>query len=475
MEYRKLSTQLLTSNNRDSGIPGSRIKRREHYSAISAAEARRTGIRTHGRSLFLSVSFTAALMAGLPVSAQDDERLAAEISGIEAQIAEVDDVISQFSGGLVLSLAQARREALLLLRTVVETRREAEAAGIPADLTVPVVAPDPERAERLLGEIAAVQSRIEAAERDAAGAGGLIQAMALSRLETERLSLAQLQMAWLQAEYGIAFPNFAEPSASGTPAASPATQPDTAKVDLDDGVVAWADPNHPDIDYSIAPFELAHREGHEISGWWVIQREQAAIDDSPKITAFNYSAYDGRSFGRQSSLVARCHEGEAAVIFVQDDYLMTDFRRNTLDVTYRLDSADAVQTRWNSLTTNMGAGVFRRDAEAFIRAMHDAQSFFIRVTDNRGQRVDGTFDLAGGKTVYEAVAAACSFTTLSLTTDDYRAIQTMLNTGGFDAGIPDGVWGPGSQAAMRRFQAENDLPETSAPDRQTLEALGVGD
>jgi hypothetical protein len=145
-----------------------------------------------------------------------------------------------------------------------------------------------------------------------------------------------------------------------------------------------------------------------------------------------------------------------------------------LDVTYRLDSAEAVQTRWNSLTTSMGAGVFRRDAEAFIRAMYNAQSFFIRVTDSNGRRVDATFDLAGGEEVYESVAAACGFTTLSLSSDDYRAIQTMLNAGGFSAGTPDGVWGPGSQAAMRRFQTENDLPETGAPDRQTLEALGVG-
>uniref|UniRef100_UPI004048D322 peptidoglycan-binding domain-containing protein n=1 Tax=Yoonia sp. TaxID=2212373 RepID=UPI004048D322 len=153
---------------------------------------------------------------------------------------------------------------------------------------------------------------------------------------------------------------------------------------------------------------------------------------------------------------------------------MTDLRRNTLDVTYRVDSAAAVQTRWISLTTNMGAGVFRRDAEAFIHARHDAQSFFIRVTDNSGRRVDGTFDFAGGEEVDEVVAAACGFTTLSLTTDDYWAIQTMLNAGGLDAGTPDGVWGPGSQAAMRRFQATSDLPETGAPDRQTLEALGVG-
>lgn len=471
MEYRKLSKQQITLTNRDSSAQANWCGRGGRFHASCAARRARTGTHSLSKNFYLALSVIAALAVSSPVSAQNADRLATELAGIEVQIADADAVIARYTGGLVLSLAQARREALLLLRTVVEARIEAEASGIRSELTIPAVAPDPQRAERLLGELATVQNRIEEAVRDAAGAGGLVQAMALSRLETERLTLAQLQMAWLQAEYGIAFPQFIEPPASARP---PASQPETAGPNLDDGVVAWADPNHPDIDYSIAPFELAHSQGHRISGWWVIQTEQAAIDDSPKITALNYSVYDGGSFGRQTSLVARCHEGEAAVIFVQDDFLMTDFRRDTLDVTYRLDSEAAVQTRWSSLTNNLGAGVFRRDAEAFIRAMYDVQSFFIRVTDNSGRRVDGTFDLAGGEEVYEVVAAACGFTTLSLSTDDYRAIQTMLNAGGFDAGTPDGVWGPGSQAAMRRFQATSALPETGAPDRQTLEALGVG-
>lgn len=474
MKYRKLSKQHMTSISRDSGLQAVWCRQGGFAQASGAASSARAATSALRGNLSLCLAVMAALALASPATAQSDDRLTTELASVEAQIADADEVISRYSGGLVLSLAQARREALLLLRAVLEARIEVEAGGISTELTIPVVAPDPERAERLLGEMATVQTRIVEAENDAASAGGLIQAMALSRLETERLSLAQLQMAWLQAEYGIAFPNFAEPSASRIPAASPATQPDAAGVDLDDGVVAWTDPNHPDIDYSIAPFELAHRDGHRIFGWWVIQTEQAAIDDSPKITALNYSAYDERSFGRQTNLVARCHEGEAAVIFVQDNFLMTDFRRNTLDVTYRLDSDAAVQTRWSSLTNNVGAGLFRRDAEAFIRAMYNAQSFFIRVTDNNGRRVDATFDLAGGEEVYEAVAAACGFTTLSLSSDDYRAIQTMLNAGGFDAGTPDGVWGAGSQAAMRRFQAENGLSETGAPDRQTLEALGVG-
>jgi len=74
-----------------------------------------------------------------------------------------------------------------------------------------------------------------------------------------------------------------------------------------------------------------------------------------------------------------------------------------------------------------------------------------------------------------ALQDACGFPLLALTAEDYRAIQSLLNAGGFDTGTPDGVWGPASQRALRRFQAEFGLPETGAPDRATLEALGAVD
>lgn len=397
----------------------------------------------------------------------------AELTSLEAQISQVEATIDRYDGGLILALAQSRREALLLMRTVLETRRLADEGGIATETVMPVVAPDPDRAQRLLGEIASAQARIEVAETEAARAGGLLQAMALSRLETEKLTLAQLQMGWLQAEYGIAFPRLEDPSP--TPAQTPATAAPPALPDLDDAVVVWADPEHPDIDYSLMPFELAHRDGHRIAGWWVIQSERAAIDDSPKVTAMNHSAHRERSFGGLTTLIVRCHEGQAAAIFTQDEFLSSDFRRNTLEVTYRIDDAPAVRERWSALTSSTGAGLFGREAEPFIRALQDAGQLFIRVTDNRGRRADATFDLAGGMAAYEAVADACGFSLLSLTAEDYRAIQSLLNAGGFDAGTPDGIWGPASQRALRRFQADIGLPETGAPDRATLEALGAVD
>jgi len=421
-------------------------------------------------ALGLVIAFSVATTA-LP---QEAPRLDAEIAAIDSQITEVEETISRYEGGLILALAQSRREALLLLRAVVESRKQAEAEGAAIEVTVPAVEPNPERADRLLGEMAAQQQRVEAAEQEAAAAGGLIQAVALSRAETEKLTLAQLQMAHLQARYGIAFPVAPEVTASETPRSEAQASDATPEEDDPTGAaLPWADPDHPSIDYSLAPFEQAHNEGDRIAGWWVINEERAAIDDSPRVVAINYSAYDANSYTGFTALLAQCREGETSIVFVQDDFLISGMRRNSFDITYRIDSAPAQSTRWNELTTNKGAGLFGSGSEAFLRDLYDADDFFIRLTDGDGQRHDAEFDLAGIQTAVEAVAGACGWSTIDLSRDDYRAIQTLLNAGGFDAGTPDGIWGSRSRSAMRAFQEENGLPPTGAPDRTTLEALGA--
>ena len=428
-----------------------------------------TKLRTLTAALLISSSMTGIALG------QDISPLDAEIAVLDGQIADVEATIAAYDGGLIRALAETRREALLLLRTVVESRQQAEAGGAQIDITVPAVEPDPARAEQLLGEMAAQQQRVDSATREAASAGGLIQAIALSRVETEKLTLAQLQMAYLQARYGIAFP--VTPVVSAPAASAPTNAPEGAAAgaedDLSGAALPWADPAYPNVDYSLAPFEQAHNEGHQISGWWVIEKERAAIDDSPRVLAVNYSAYDARSFGGITALFAQCREGETSIVFVQDDFLMSNMRRNSFDIDYRIDDAPAQSTRWGELTSNKGAGLFGSGAEAFLRGLYEAENFFIRLTDGNGQRHDAEFDLAGVQDTIEAVSAACGWSTLDLTRDDYRAIQTMLNAGGFDAGTPDGVWGIGSRDAMRAFQEQSGLPATGAPDRATLEALGV--
>ncbi|MFG6666452.1 peptidoglycan-binding protein [Halomonas sp. HNIBRBA4712] len=396
--------------------------------------------------------------------------MGSEIAALNDQIADADATLASYEGGLIKTLAQTRREALLLLRATIEARQQAEVGGASLEITLPAVEPDPERAEQLLGEMASQQLRVEAAEDEAASSGGLIQAVALSRVQTEKLTLAQLQMGYYQARYGIAFPAMNRPVQAESVMSE--ERADSTMVDTAESL-PWANPDYPNVDYSLAPFEQAYEEGYRIVGWWTVEEELAAIDDSPRFIAINYSAYESGNFSGLTALVAQCRERETSFVFLQDDFLRGDFRRNTLDVTYRIDTLPAESTRWGQLTSNKGAGLFGNEAESLLRQIYNAKKFFTRITDSNGQRHDAEFDLAGVQDPIDTVAAACGWTTLDLTQDDYRAIQTMLNAGGFDAGTPDGVWGSGSRSAMRSFQEQQGLTPTGAADRQTLQVLGV--
>ena len=97
----------------------------------------------------------------------------------------------------------------------------------------------------------------------------------------------------------------------------------------------------------------------------------------------------------------------------------------------------------------------------------------MRLTGDRGQLYDLSLKMDGSERVFDEVAGACQFSLLDLDREDYKAIQTILNAAGFNAGTPDGQWGPGSRNAMAGYQASVGLPETGAPDRATLVEMGI--
>jgi phage tail tape-measure protein len=67
-----------------------------------------------------------------------------------------------------------------------------------------------------------------------------------------------------------------------------------------------------------------------------------------------------------------------------------------------------------------------------------------------------------------------SASALPATSPTVRMAQQALNDRGYDAGNADGVWGPDTANAVRRFQQAQGLPDSGALDTQTLSALGVG-
>ena len=52
-------------------------------------------------------------------------------------------------------------------------------------------------------------------------------------------------------------------------------------------------------------------------------------------------------------------------------------------------------------------------------------------------------------------------------------MQRKLNRQGFSAGQVDGLWGPNTSAALRRYQAKNGLQQSGQLDARTLAMLGI--
>lgn len=55
--------------------------------------------------------------------------------------------------------------------------------------------------------------------------------------------------------------------------------------------------------------------------------------------------------------------------------------------------------------------------------------------------------------------------------EETSGIQGRLNNLGYGAGVPDGILGPATQLAIRRFQKDQRLPETGEPNDATLAKL----
>lgn len=398
------------------------------------------------------------------------EEIASEVAQLDREIAAAEADATEYDGGLPKTLALARVETLKLTRAILQNRMEAERGGARVEVAVPTTPPDPERAAQVLQEIEAQTSAVEDAEKEAENAAGLIGALAASRVQTEKLSLATLKASWFQAQYGTMLP---VEMLEEAPTANPTPETDAGDASKAPDERDWADPDHPEIDYSRTIFSQLSEEGFRLSGWWGIRETTAEIDDSPRILALNVSQYEDRMQMRTPQLMVGCSEGTPSIIYHTDDYLLTDYQSNSIPVTYRIDDTEAVSDRWSQVTSSEGGGLFGQRAEEMVRRLYEAEKLFVRITARDGERHDASFKLAGGREAYDAVAAACSFSTLELSADDYKSIQAMLNSAGFEAGTPDGQWGPNSADAMKAFQASVGLPETGAPDRATLKEMGL--
>lgn len=427
-------------------------------------------------ALTITISLAAT---GATLASDESEPLATELdtSGLQSDITEIDQEIADaesslqnLSGGLLSKIIQTRVETLKLTRAILENRIATAEGGANIEIVVPNAQPDQTKAAEILEDIQAQAQVIAIATAEAEDAAGLVGALARSRVETEKLSLATLKASWFQAKYGVIFPALT-PNPENVPNQS--GDPNIHSNEKDEVKVSWADPRYTQIDYTKPIFEQLHREKFKISDWWGILETRAKVDDSLQIFAINVSAFKTGIGANKRRLTVACNENSPSVIYDTKDYLLTDYSSDYIATTYRIGTEEAVTQQWSKLTSNEGSGLFGTKAEAFIRKIYDAPKLFLRIVDRNGKRHDEVFDLAGSKRAFDEVAAACGFSTIELSSEDFRTIQSMLNAAGFDAGTADGRWGNDSASAMKQYQQSVGLAQTGIPDRETLKQMGL--
>lgn len=392
------------------------------------------------------------------------ESIENDIVSIEQDIANArEDVNAEL--GVISEIAAVRLETLLLSKALLE-RELLIKKGKNIDLiTIEVAQPDEEKVASILQDIESTLQEIVSVESELGSSGGLQEVLIRTQLETEKISLAQLKLAYYQAHYGILFS-----APSDTSVSSKETELITGlnrEVELPE----WADPEYPQINYEMDMFRYANQQNMSISGWWITDESRAEIDDSPKVVSRNLSEYQENSYGDQKYLLYQCVEGQTSVVYLTGEFMIAEYDRNSFNVSVRIDSDNVKNEDWAELTNNKGAGIFGRRAEQLLRDLYDSRKLFLRL-QAREKNIDASFNLAGQNEVIEKLAAACGWTLEELTKKDYIEIQSLLEVAGFYKGKVDGIWGNGSKKSLREFQKSAGLNPTGAPNKVTLDQLG---
>lgn len=174
-----------------------------------------------------------------PEEQQTITQLKGELAQVESEIESAEEDNRAYSGGLIKTLITLRLEILRTNHALIQQRVHALESGAEIDIIVIGSEPDHELAANILAEIEDQRTKITEAEQEATRySGGLVLAMSLSAVATQRNTLAMLEQRYFAAKYGLATPMpTASPEAgisSGATPAAPASNPTADCLDIED-------------------------------------------------------------------------------------------------------------------------------------------------------------------------------------------------------------------------------------------------
>ena len=421
-------------------------------------------------SIRIGLTGLAFLLSAALAQAHTSSDLQNELNAVAGEIESARASAASVGEPAVRELTEQRLAMLRLTQAILRNRILMLEGGGVEPLAVPVTEPDMLEVAAIVSEMSEVEAAIADAESRLATAEGVDRAIAATRLESEKLALAQLRIAYIDARFGAvaeAPSGFEFPEPHDSVLASDGDAPRQRPP-------AWADPRHPGVDYTNPLFQMAYNSGARISGWWTISGGRGG--DS--FTAQNLSQYfpDAALADRGMLLQIRCSADASEISVSLPGRYLAGYDSGSgqaFDVAYRVDGGVLGRDEW--LATSGGDGA-RLDSEAaldLIDDLYSARSLFLEISDGSRMRHSAEFDLAGYYDVESIAEDACAQPSLALSRNDYRLIQTLLNIAGFNAGPADGIWGRNSERALRNYQDSAGLPATGRPNRATLELLGL--
>ena len=414
-------------------------------------------------SLLLTIFFVCPVQSS-EISVQQD------IENIDSEITLLDSEISKYEGGLIKNLLETQKQTLLLSKRLLEAVQRAKDNGTKVEFSLKLTPIDEDRASKILVEIQNQQKVIDKTLEEVANAGGLIKALALSRLQTEKLTMAQLKLGYYQSAYGLPIQTLQGASTAIKPVEEKkGNEEEKVKADVE-----WADDAFPDIDYSSVWAQAHANLGFKFSGYWVYKIEKSAVNDSKTISVRNLS--ERMIKNTDSGAIFGIYCGDNAFnfvhILVKEYFTGIDYKDKML-VTTRVGSNEAVKNKmWNMTNDNNGVLRTGQKNASLLQAMRDEEKFFIRIIDDKTSR-DSTYDIRGFKKVLDIMAPICKFDVVALKKTDYQNLQIALNAKGYEVGKPDGVFGKGSRKALKKFQTDNGLDGTGFINSDTLNLLGL--
>jgi hypothetical protein len=154
--------------------------------------------------VFLGLCAIAVTFMAAPPSTRDLDEAIAEVRS-HILLAEKD--LSGTGGSLVGALVNTRLEILKVTESALLLKRESILRRIDLRYTISgheVSPPSKSELEAIQSEITSVSTRIALSKSEADSySGGLVQALALAKMKSEELTLAQLQQSLLARQYGL--------------------------------------------------------------------------------------------------------------------------------------------------------------------------------------------------------------------------------------------------------------------------------